>query len=98
MRAHTHYVNNVFYEFLENIVMKVAYFYSKIISKTAELQQFCLLSHNYSGRVDSTIWSVFKNVSVVKQTDVITYYWELSILLNAVLYSEIVISITKGNK
>lgn len=29
MRAHTHYVNNVFYEFLENITMKVAYFLFK---------------------------------------------------------------------
>lgn len=76
MRAHTHYVNNVFYEFLENIVMKVAYFLFKYC-----LQNSCttniLLTFNlfkiYSGRVDSTIWSMFKNVSVVEQTDVITY-------------------------
>lgn len=74
MRAHTHYVNNVFYEFLENIVMKVAYFLFKYCLQNSCTTNILLtFAQIYSGRVDSTIWSMFQNVSVVEQTNVITY-------------------------
>lgn len=76
MRAHTHYVNNVFYEFLENIVMKVAYFLFKNYFQNSWTTKILLtFAQIYSGRVDSTIWSMFQNVSVVEQTNVITYDW-----------------------
>lgn len=82
MRAHTLCVNNVFYEFLENISMKATYLLFKNYLQNSWTSKILLtFARIYSGRFDSTIWSVFKNVSVVEQTDVIIYNWVLSIFL-----------------
>lgn len=66
MRAHTLCVNNAFYEFLENITIKATYLLFKNYLQNSWTTKILLtFAQIYLGRFDSTIWSVFKNVSVV---------------------------------